>query len=118
MNRKRWTMVRARKALGWSQTELATAAEVGLSTVTRTETAKCTPRTPEALRMAAKLGLSVEELLLVTELVELPASSPSPGPPSGRGRKAPSKRAPRAARPGPVKATTKKRAPKALAAVG
>lgn len=117
MNRKRWTMVRARKALGWSQTELATAAEVGLSTITRTETAKCTPRTPEALRMAAKLGISLEELLLVTELVELPTPSPSPGPSGGRGRKA-SKRAPRAPRPGPVKATTKKRAPKALAAVG
>lgn len=102
-------MVRARKARGWSQTELAQAAQVGLSTVTRAETAKRTPRTHEAQRMAEQLGLTLEALLAVSELVEQPS-------PTSRAKK-PS-RTPRAKAPGPARAAPprSKRAPKARAA--
>ena len=101
-------MVRARKARGWSQTELAKAAQVGLSTVTRAETAKRTPRTHEAQRMAEQLGLALEVLLAVSELVEQPAPT-SPTSPTSRTKKAPAKRRKPAAKaraksPGPKKA--------------
>lgn len=93
-------MVRARKGRGWTQTELAVASEVSLSTVMRTENAVRTPRTSEAQRMAAQLGMSLEELLAVSELVEQP-TTPSPSPTPARRRK------PTPKAPGTLRARTK-----------
>lgn len=102
-------MVRARKARGWSQTELAQAAQVGLSTVTRAETAKRTPRTHEAQRMAEQLGLTLEALLAVSELVEQPApTSPTSRTKKSHSSKPAKRRKPARSRsakaPGPKKA--------------
>lgn len=83
---KRWEMVRARQARGWSQTHLATVAGVSLSTVSRTENATHAPRSPEASRMADALGITTETLLVVTSLV--PETAPKRRAPPARTRPA------------------------------
>lgn len=70
-------MIRARAARGWSQTQLAAAADVSLSTVSRTENVTHAPRVPEAERMAKALKITIERLLAISELVEQPASAPA-----------------------------------------
>ncbi len=51
-----------RNTRGWTQTELAEAAGISITTVTHLETGKVAPRLGTVRKLARALGLSVEEL--------------------------------------------------------